>query len=96
MSEPTSTNKPWLERGSSTTLLYRLLLALCLLLLVPDVLDLLHVGYHKHLHYSAEGWFAFYAVFGFIAYSFIVGAGWVWRRVVMRDEDYYERGGGDG
>ena len=44
MSEPPSTNKPWIERGSSTTLLYRLLLALCLLLLVPDVLDLLHVG----------------------------------------------------
>lgn len=92
MSEPDS-HTPWIERGASITRLYRLLIVLCVGLLVPDVLDLLHVGYHKHIHYGAEGWLAFYAVFGFVAYSFIVGAGWVWRRVVIRSEDYY--GGGD-
>ncbi len=81
--------RPWIERASSIALLYRLLLVLCLGLLLPDVLDLLHIGYHKHTHYSAEGWFAFYAIFGFIAYSLIVGAGFIWRRVVKRDEDYY-------
>ena len=80
---------PWIERGSSLTLLYRLLIVICLGLLIPDALDLLHIGYHKHTHYGAEGWFAFYSIFGFIAYSLIVGAGFIWRRVVMRDEDYY-------
>ena len=93
MSQRPSTEKPWLERGSSMTLLYRLLIVACLLLLLPDVLDLLGLGYHKHVHYAAERWFAFYGAFGFVAYSAIVGAGWIWRRVVMRDEDYYE---GDG
>mgnify|MGYP006434624555 FL=1 len=83
------TQTPWIERGSSLTLLYRLLIVICLGLLIPDALDLLHIGYHKHIHYSAEGWFAFYSIFGFIAYSLIVGAGFIWRRVVMRDEDYY-------
>ncbi|HCV22868.1 MAG: hypothetical protein VX528_17600 [Candidatus Latescibacterota bacterium] len=83
------TQTPWIERGSSLNLLYRLLIVICLGLLVPDVLDMLHIGYHKHIHYGAEGWFAFYSIFGFIAYSLIVGAGFIWRRVVMRDEDYY-------
>ena len=82
--------RPWIERASSMTVLYRLLLVLCLGLLVPDVLDMLHIpGYHKHIYYGADGWFACYAIFGFIAYSLIVGAGFIWRRVVKRDEDYY-------
>ena len=88
---------PWIERASSVRLLYRLLLVLCALLFLPDVLHVLHVDvYHKHGHYDAEGWLGFYAIFGFLAYSFIVGAGWIWRRVVMRPEDYYGDDGDDG
>ena len=73
-----TTPTPWIERASSVTLLVRLLFVLSACLFVPDVLDLLDIGYHKHGHYGAEGWLGFYAIFGFIAYSFIVGAGWLW------------------
>ena len=48
------------------------------------------VLYHKHVHYAVEKIPGFYAVFGFVAYSLIVGFGWVWRAVVMRKEDYYD------
>ena len=85
----TDERKRWLDKPGSTGVLYRILLVICGLLLVADVLDLLHILYHKHGHYTAESWFGFYPIFGFIAYSLIVGAGWIWRRVVMRGEDYY-------
>jgi hypothetical protein len=45
---------------------------------------------HRHAHYSVEGLYGFYALFGFIAYALIVGAGWLWRRIVLRKEDYYD------
>ncbi|MDP7449259.1 MAG: hypothetical protein QF689_11780 [Candidatus Latescibacteria bacterium] len=94
MADPDNTSQtPWIERASSVKLLCQLLIVVCVGLFLPDILDLLHIGYHKHGHYSAEGWLGFYAIFGFIAYSFIVGAGWVWRSVVMRGEDFYDDGG---
>jgi len=88
-STDTQNREYWLDRPGSTGLLYRILLILCGVLLMADVLNLLHILYHKHGHYAAEGWFGFYAIFGFVAYALIVGAGWIWRRVVMRGEDYY-------
>jgi hypothetical protein len=80
----------WLDKPGSTDVLYRLLLVACAILLLADVLDMLGIGYHKHVHYSIENVGGFYGIFGFSAYSLIVGAGWIWRRVVMRDEDYYD------
>ena len=79
-----------MDKPGSTNVLYRLLLVACAILLLADVLDMLGIGYEKHVHYSIENVGGFYAIFGFAAYSFIVGAGWIWRRVVMRDEDYYD------
>ena len=93
--QDTPTTTPWIERASSMRLLCRLLFVISACLFLPDVLDVLHIGYHKHVHYSAEGWLGFYAVFGFVAYSLIVGAGWVWRSVVMRGEDFYGDGDSD-
>jgi hypothetical protein len=44
----------------------------------------------KHPHFSWEGWVAFFALFGFASYSFIVYAGRALRALVMRREDYYD------
>ncbi|MFP6592732.1 MAG: hypothetical protein VCE12_19655 [Candidatus Latescibacterota bacterium] len=93
--QDTPTTTPWIERASSVRLLCRLLFVISACLFLPDVLDVLHIGYHKHVHYSAESWLGFYAVFGFVAYSLIVGVGWVWRSVVMRGEDFYGDGDSD-
>ena len=61
------------------------LAVVCVALLLADAL------YHKHTHFSWEGWFGFYAWFGFLAFVFIVLAGKQLRRLLMRDEDYYDR-----
>ena len=74
----------WLERPGSIKKLFLSLLVVSAILILADL------AYHKHAHYAVEEWFGFYAIFGFIAYSLIVGAGWIWRRLVMRSEDYYD------
>lgn len=43
-----------------------------------------------HPHFAVEGMGAFFAVFGFLAFSFIVLAGQHLRKLVSRKEDYYE------
>jgi hypothetical protein len=74
------------EEARWGTLLFRGLLGFCAILLV---LGLLHK--EEHPHFPWEDWRVFFAAFGFVSYAFIVYAGRVWRKVVMRDEDYYER-----
>ena len=90
MKRPNDSDRGWIERPGSTGKLYRLLLGICALLLALDLLDLLGV-FHKHIHHDAEGWLGFYSFFGFAAYAFIVGAGWVWRALVGRGPDYYDQ-----
>ena len=47
--------------------------------------------YEKHPHFDFERWFGFYAWFGFIVCTCIVMLGILLRRIVKRDEDYYDR-----
>ena len=44
----------------------------------------------EHPHFKVEGLGAFFAVYGFVAFSFIVLAGQHLRKLVARKEDYYE------
>jgi len=67
----------------------RLLCAACLLVLLLD--GLLHLFHAKHGHFAAENWFGFYGVAGALSICGIVLGGRWLRRLVMRDEDYYER-----
>ena len=80
----------WIERPGNVGKLFGLLILICVVLALADVGDVLDILYHKHVHYAVEKIPGFYAVFGFVAYALIVGAGWIWRRVVMRKEDYYD------
>lgn len=43
-----------------------------------------------HPHFAVEGFGAFFAAFGFIAFSFIVLAGQHLRKLVARKETYYD------
>lgn len=65
------------------------LAAVCVALVVADLL------YHKHAHFGVEEWFGVYGFFGFAAFFFIVLAGKQLRKVLMRPEDYYEGEGSD-
>lgn len=47
---------------------------------------------HKiHGHFGFDSFALFYALIGFVCFSFIVLAGQHLRKILMRDEDYYER-----
>ena len=61
------------------------LVIVCAIVLFADL------AYHKHGHFGWEEWFGFHAFFGFGAFVFIVFAGKLLRKIVMRDEDYYGR-----
>ena len=67
------------------------LYTICGLLLAIDLLDLLGVGYHKHPHFAFEGWFGFFGFFGFFLSCGLVLAAKGMRKVLERDEDYYDR-----
>jgi hypothetical protein len=77
--------KRWLDEPRNVTLLFRMLLAVCLVLLAAEPF------YGKHGHFAWEDWFGFHAFFGFAAFVVIVLLGKQLRRLVMRDEDYYDR-----
>ena len=74
----------WFDRPRNVTRLVYGLAIVCGGLLVADLL------YHKHVEFDFEGWFGFYAFFGFLAFVFIVLLGAQLRKILMRDEDYYD------
>jgi hypothetical protein len=74
----------WLDRPSSIRLIIRVLMVACALSVVADFF------YHKHGDYHFQEWIAFDAAFGFLAYVGLITAAKGVRRLLMRDEDYYD------
>ena len=66
-------------------------LGTCAVLLVVDFLDLLRILPFKEIHFDIEGWFGFYGLYGFVGCTLLVLAAKVLRKIVMREEDYYDR-----
>ena len=51
--------------------------------------------FHRHLNFAegvfpVEGWFGFYAIYGFVACVLLVLTATQMRKVLMRREDYYD------
>ena len=74
----------WLDRPGSVDKIIWSLVVVCVLLVLSDLV------YHKHVHYDFENWFGFYGFYGFVSCVFLVRAAVVMRKLLMRDEDYYE------
>ncbi len=48
--------------------------------------------YHKHPYFEVETYFGFYAIYGFVmCVGLVLAAKWM-RTILMRDEDYYDKG----
>ena len=75
----------WVERHVG--LIVKITVAVCVLLLVADVV--FHFVGHKHVHFAIEAWPAFYAVVGFISYVGLVLTAKQLRKLVMRPLDFY-------
>ena len=84
MSEEGSRPSHWLERPGSVNKIIRSLALVCALVVVVDFF------YEKHGHYSWENFPGFYALFGFVSCVVLVLAATQLRRILKRDEDYYD------
>ncbi|MHC4549553.1 MAG: hypothetical protein ACYTEZ_12340 [Planctomycetota bacterium] len=76
--------KYWLDSPRNVRKIVYALAAICVLLVLADLL------YHKHLVFGCEGWFGFYGFYGFVCCIFLVLTAKQLRRVLMRREDYYD------
>ena len=65
------------------------------LLGIAIILAILELFLHRHGVALIEDSFMFPAVFGFLAFMFIVQVGKWLRLMIMRPEDYYEGGASD-
>lgn len=75
----------WADRPDNKKLVRRVLYVACALLVIADFLV------HRHISTDVERVPAFYALYGFIALVGVVMAAKGLRRLVKRDEDYYDR-----
>lgn len=65
-----------------------LFLLFCALLVIYLVAELF---IHKHTYFKWEEWPGFYAVFGFVAFVFLIlVAKYILRPVIKRKENYYD------
>ncbi|MFZ1640032.1 MAG: hypothetical protein WAV07_01060 [Candidatus Contendobacter sp.] len=91
MADPSpSTDQPekkdWLDDRRNVNKLIGILVAVCVALVIVDAF------HHKHVHLAFEESFpVFYGVYGFLAYCVIVLSAKALRRLLKRDEDYYDR-----
>jgi hypothetical protein len=74
----------WLDEPRNVTRVVYGLAVLCALALAADFF------YAKHPHFAVERWPAFYALYGFVGSVLLVLTAKLLRRLLRRDEDYYE------
>lgn len=84
MSDPE--RKRWLDDPKHVDRFVHIVYAVCAVVGLIDI-----APYKHHLHFPFEYWPGFYSVFGFVACVSLVLAAKQLRKVVKRDEDYYDR-----
>ena len=72
------------DKPSNVTLLLRTLYVICALLLILDFF------LHRHVAHAWEELPGFYAIFGFAACVTLVLVARQLRKILMREEDYYD------
>lgn len=75
--------------------LIRVFWVACGLLLLVDLLVHRHLSF-KQGELPVEGWFGFYPFYGFVACVLLVVIAKQMRKVLIRDEDYYDDADGGG
>ena len=78
------TPEHWLDRPDNINRIVYALYALC------AIFALLELILPRHSFFFFEGWFGFYAGFGFIGCVGLVLGAKLLRRILMRPENYYD------
>ena len=74
----------WLDSRRNVDKIFWGLVVICALTVLADLL------YHKHVHYGIESLVGYHGWYGFISCVVLVLSAKVLRRLVKRDEDYYD------
>ena len=83
--------KYWLDDPRAGYWIFRLLIAVCVgLVLGWFVYERSHVD-KVHVHYEWERWIGFYGIYGFVGCVLLVLGAKEMRKLVKRDEDYYDK-----
>ncbi len=77
--------KWWLDNPANVKLIVLALVIICVLLFLADFF------YHPHGHFDFEQWPGFYAWYGFLSYCTIVLTAKQIRKLIGRDESFYEK-----
>jgi len=75
----------WLDDSRNVRKIVWALVIVCAGLFIADGF------YYKHPYFAAEEVFGFYAIYGFVMCVGLVLAARLLRKILMRDEDYYDR-----
>jgi len=84
MNQHTNEDPRWLDDSRNVDKLWRGVCVVCVALVAVDLF------YAKHGHYDFENLIGFHALYGFVAFVFIILAGRHLRGFLMREEDYYD------
>ena len=83
--EESPAKRYWLDDIRNVHKLFWALVAVCALLFVSDAF------YEKHVIFPFEKWFGFFGLFGFFLSFALVLTARELRKLLKRDEDYYDR-----
>ena len=75
----------WLDDSKNVQKIFHILILTCIALVLADFF------YHKHIHYNFENIFGFFGIFGFGLSFLLVLASRELRKLLMKDEDYYDQ-----
>lgn len=83
--QPRSEKPYWLDKPGSVEKVYWSVVVVCAVLILLDLF------YAKHAEFAFEYYFGFYGIYGFVSCVFLVLAAKQIRKLLKRDEDYYDR-----
>ena len=82
--ESTRERRYWLDDPANVRRIVWGLVAVCVFVVAADLF------YKKHAHYGLENWLGFDGAFGFVSCVFLVLTAKRLRKILKRDEDYYD------
>lgn len=82
---PKSEKRHWLDKSRNISKIFWGLVIFCLSLVVVDIF------YERHGYFDIEHFPGIYGLYGLLCALGIIFLGIGLRRLVMRDEDYYDR-----
>ena len=95
MQDDPNQRRHFFDEPANVRLVLRLLFTVCAAVVCLDLVSLLfrYAGWRelRHAETAWEGLPGFYAIFGFVACVALVLAAKQMRKILMRDEDYYDR-----